>query len=46
MVVVVQPNVVTDDSGRMGLQVCETVRITKTGIERLHDYPMEFVRVG
>src|SRR5437667_199413 len=46
MVVVVQPNVVTDESGRIGLQVGETVRITKTGIERLHDYPMEFVRVG
>lgn len=46
MVVVVQPNVVTDDSGRIGLQVGETVRITKTGVERLHDYPMRFVRIG
>ncbi|HEV8468081.1 MAG TPA: Xaa-Pro peptidase family protein [Candidatus Limnocylindria bacterium] len=46
MVVVVQPNVVTDDSGRIGLQVGETVRITKAGVERLHDYPMRFVRIG
>jgi Xaa-Pro aminopeptidase len=46
MVVVVQPNVVTDDSGRIGLQVGETVRITRTGIERLHSYPMDLVRVG
>ena len=43
MAVVVQPNVVTDDSGRMGLQVGETVRITRSGVERLHDYPMRFV---
>jgi Xaa-Pro dipeptidase len=46
MVVVVQPNVVTDGSGRIGLQVGETVRITRTGFERLHDYPMRFVRIG
>jgi Xaa-Pro dipeptidase len=46
MVVVVQPNVVTDGSGRVGLQVGETVRITKTGVERLHDYPMRFIRIG
>jgi len=46
MVVVVQPNVVTDSSGRVGLQVGETVRITRTGVERLHDYPMRFIRVG
>jgi len=46
MVVVVQPNVVTDDSGRIGLQLGETVRITKTGTERLHDYPMRFIRIG
>lgn len=42
MVVVVQPNVVTDDA-RMGMQVGETVRITSSGIERLHAYPMRFV---
>jgi Xaa-Pro aminopeptidase len=43
MVVVVQPNVITESEGRMGLQVGETLRITRTGTERLHDYPMEFV---
>jgi len=42
MVVVVQPNVVTADA-RMGLQVGETLRITPTGTERLHSYPMRFV---
>ena len=46
MVVVVQPNVVADSSGRIGLQIGETVRIARTGVERLHDYPMRFVRVG
>ena len=42
MVVVVQPNVVKDDE-RMGLQVGETLRVTKAGVARLHDYPMEFI---
>jgi Xaa-Pro aminopeptidase len=42
MVVVIQPNVVTEDA-RMGLQVGETLLVTKTGTERLHDYPMQFV---
>jgi Xaa-Pro aminopeptidase len=46
MVVVVQPNVVSDRSGRMGLQVGETVRVTRKGTERLHRYPMRFVRCG
>ena len=46
MVIVVQPNVTRDDSGTMGLQVGETLRITKTGVERLHDYPMRFVVCG
>lgn len=45
MVVVVQPNVIRED-GRAGLQVGETVRITKTGVERLHAYPMRFARAG
>jgi Xaa-Pro aminopeptidase len=45
MVVVVQPNVVKDDE-RMGLQVGETLRITRTGVERLHDYPLRFVVTG
>jgi Xaa-Pro aminopeptidase len=43
MVVVVQPNVIREDE-RAGLQVGETVRISKTGVERLHAYPMRFVR--
>ena len=43
MVVVVQPNVTSDETGRMGVQVGETVRITKTGVERLHEYPLRFV---
>jgi Xaa-Pro dipeptidase/ectoine hydrolase len=46
MVVVVQPNLVRDASGRMGLQVGETVRVTRRGTERLHRYPMRFVRCG
>jgi len=46
MVVVVQPNVVTDETGTMGLQVGETVRVAREGIERLHRYPMRFVRCG
>jgi len=43
MVVVVQPNVIRDDE-RAGLQVGETVRIAQGGVERLHAYPMRFVR--
>ena len=43
MVVVVQPNVIRDDA-RAGVQVGETVRITKDGVERLHAYPMRFIR--
>ena len=46
MVVVVQPNLVTDERGTMGLQVGETVRVAKEGIERLHRYPMRFIRCG
>ena len=42
MVVVVQPNVVNAEA-TMGLQVGETLRITRTGTERLHAYPMRFV---
>jgi Xaa-Pro aminopeptidase len=42
MVVVIQPNVIAED-GRMGLQVGETLRVTRTGTERLHDYPMQFI---
>jgi hypothetical protein len=43
MVVVVQPNVIRDDE-RAGVQVGETVRIARGGVERLHAYPMRFVR--
>ena len=45
MVVVVQPNVIREDE-RAGLQVGETVRVTKDGVERLHAYPLRFVRAG
>ncbi len=45
-VVVLQPNVVRDSTGTMGLQVGETVRVTRDGVERLHEYPMTFVRCG
>ena len=41
MVVVIQPNVVLDDTARTGLQFGETVRITRTGTERLHRLPRE-----
>lgn len=42
MVVVVQPNVITLDE-RMGLQFGEAVRITRTGVERLHRYRREAI---
>jgi Xaa-Pro dipeptidase len=45
MLVVVQPNVVTEDR-RMGVQVGEMVRVTGTGVERLHSTPLEFLRCG
>ena len=45
MLVVVQPNVVSEDQ-RMGVQVGELVRITKTGVERLHRSPLQFIRCG
>ncbi len=45
MVVVIQPNVITDDE-RMGVQVGELVRITRGGVEPLHSYPMRFISVG
>jgi Xaa-Pro dipeptidase len=45
MLVVLQPNVVSQDL-RMGVQVGEMVRITRTGIERLHRAPLEFIRCG
>ncbi len=45
MTVVVQPNVVTPDE-RAGVQFGELVRITPTGVERLHTYPGGFRRCG
>ena len=43
MTVVIQPNVITEDE-RMGVQVGELVRVTHTGVESLHRYPLRFVR--
>lgn len=45
MLVTIQPNVVSPD-GRMGLQFGETVRITRTGVERMHEYPREWIVCG
>jgi Xaa-Pro dipeptidase len=45
MTVVIQPNVITPDQCA-GLQVGELVRVTATGVESLHRYPMRFVRCG
>jgi len=42
MVVTIQPQPRTQDK-RMGLQFGETVLITKTGTERLHQYPRKMV---
>ncbi len=45
MTIVIQPNVVTHNE-QMGLQVGELVRVTRTGVESLHRYPMRFIRCG
>lgn len=45
MTVVIQPNVITPDE-RAGLQVGELVRVTPTGVESLHRYPMRFIQCG
>ncbi len=45
MTVVIQPNIITPDE-QSGVQVGELVRVTRTGIERLHAYPMRFTRCG
>jgi Xaa-Pro aminopeptidase len=45
MLVVLQPNVVSEDL-QMGVQVGEMVLVTRTGIERLHRVPLEFLRCG
>ena len=43
MVVVIQPNVITEDE-RMGIQVGEMVRVRPNGVESFHRYPMRFVQ--
>jgi Xaa-Pro dipeptidase len=45
MLVVLQLNVVTKDR-RAGIQVGEMVRVTTSGVERLHRPPLEFIRCG
>lgn len=45
MTIVIQPNVITRDE-RMGVQVGELVRVTATGAESLHRYPMRFTQCG
>lgn len=45
MTVVIQPNVITEDE-RMGVQVGELVRVTRTGVESLHRYPLRFIQCG
>jgi Xaa-Pro dipeptidase len=45
MTIVIQPNVITADE-QMGIQVGELLRVTRTGVESLHHYPMRFVRCG
>ena len=43
MTLVIQPNPVTEDE-RMGVQVGQLVRVTATGVESLHRYPMRFIQ--
>lgn len=45
MTVVIQPNVITEDE-RMGVQVGELVRVTRSGVESLHQYPLRFIQCG
>src|SRR5262245_18821346 len=45
MAVVLQPSIVTED-GKAGVQTGECLRITRDGVERLHDAPWGFRRVG
>ena len=45
MTIVVQPNVITRDE-KAGVQLGEMVRITETGLERLHAAPWGFLRIG
>jgi len=45
MVVVIQPNLITEDE-QMGLQVGSMLRVTDTGLESFHTYPMKFIQVS
>lgn len=45
MTLVIQPNIITPDE-RMGVQLGELVRVTPTGVESLHSYPMRFIQCG
>ena len=45
MTIVIQPNIITPDE-RMGVQVGELVRVTHSGVESLHRYPMRFIQCG
>jgi Xaa-Pro dipeptidase len=45
MVIVVQPNVITQD-GKAGVQLGEMLRITEGGCERFHSAPWGFLRMG
>jgi Xaa-Pro aminopeptidase len=42
MCLVIQPNVVSPD-GLRGVQFGEMLRVTRDGLERLHDYPRELI---
>lgn len=44
MVVVIQPNLITEDE-QMGLQVGSMLLVTDTGVESFHTYPMKFIQV-
>ena len=43
--VVIQPAIVTEDDTR-GVQVGEAVRVTATGVESFHHYPLRFTQIG
>jgi len=45
MVIVIQPNVITEDE-RMGVQIGELMKVTHNGVESLHRYSMRFVECG
>ncbi len=43
--VVVQPAITTEDATR-GVQLGEAVRVTATGVESFHHYPLRFTQIG